>query len=128
MCSHDSKDTTSSSKEIPDFESSVGKSIKGLKVGIPSEFIQDGMSEDIIEMWTKGKEWLKAAGAEIIDISLPNTKYALPCYYIIAPAEASSNLSRYDGVRFGHSVNSNDINEMYEKTRSEGFEIGRAHV
>ena len=121
MCSHDSKDTTSSSKEIPDFESSVGKSIKGLKVGIPSEFIQDGMSEDIIEMWTKGKEWLKAAGAEIIDISLPNTKYALPCYYIIAPAEASSNLSRYDGVRFGHSVNSNDINEMYEKTRSEGF-------
>ena len=121
MCSHDSKDTTSSSKEIPDFESSVGKSIKGLKVGIPSEFIQDGMSDDIIEMWTKGKEWLKAAGAEIIDISLPNTKYALPCYYIIAPAEASSNLSRYDGVRFGHSVNSNDINEMYEKTRSEGF-------
>lgn len=121
MCSHDSKDTTSSSKEIPDFETSVGKSIKGLKVGIPSEFIQDGMSEDIIEMWTKGKEWLKAAGAEIIDISLPNTKYALPCYYIIAPAEASSNLSRYDGVRFGHSVNSNDINEMYEKTRSEGF-------
>ena len=121
MCSHDPKDTTSSSKEIPDFESSLGKSIKGLKVGIPKEFYQDGMSDEIIKMWNNGKDWLKSAGAEIIDISLPNTKYALPCYYIIAPAEASSNLARYDGVRFGHSINSNDINEMYELTRSDGF-------
>ena len=94
MCSHDPKDTTSSLKEIPD---------------------------EIIKMWDNGKEWLKNAGAEIIEISLPNTKYALPCYYIIAPAEASSNLARYDGVRFGHSVSSNDINEMYELTRSDGF-------
>ena len=121
MCSHDPKDTTSSLKEIPNFESSLGKSIKGLKVGIPREFFQDGMSDEIIKMWDNGKEWLKNAGAEIIDISLPNTKYALPCYYIIAPAEASSNLARYDGVRFGHSVSSNDINEMYELTRSDGF-------
>ena len=121
MCSHDPKDTTSSLKEIPNFESSLGKSIKGLKVGIPREFFQDGMSDEIIKMWDNGKEWLKNAGAEIIEISLPNTKYALPCYYIIAPAEASSNLARYDGVRFGHSVSSNDINEMYELTRSDGF-------
>ena len=121
MCSHDPKDTTSSSKKIPNFENSIGKSIKGLKVGIPNEFIQDGMSDEIIKMWNEGKEWLKMAGAEIIDITLPNTKYALPCYYIIAPAEASSNLARYDGVRFGHSVASNDINEMYELTRSDGF-------
>ena len=121
MCSHDPKDTTSSLKEIPNFESSLGKSIKGLKVGIPREFFQDGMSDEIIKMWDNGKEWLKNAGAEIIEISLPNTKYALPCYYIIAPAEASSNLARYDGVRFGHSISSNDINEMYELTRSAGF-------
>jgi len=121
MCSHDPKDTTRSLKEIPNFESSLGKSIKGLKVGIPREFFQDGMSDEIIKMWDNGKEWLKNAGAEIIEISLPNTKYALPCYYIIAPAEASSNLARYDGVRFGHSVSSNDINEMYELTRSDGF-------
>ena len=121
MCSHDPKDTTSSLKEIPNFESSLGKSIKGLKVGIPREFFQDGMSDEIIKMWDNGKEWLKNAGAEIIEISLPNTKYALPSYYIIAPAEASSNLARYDGVRFGHSVSSNDINEMYELTRSDGF-------
>ena len=121
MCSHDPKDTTSSLKEIPNFESSLGKSIKGLKVGIPREFFQDGMSDEIIKMWDNGKEWLKNAGAEIIEISLPNTKYALPCYYIIAPAEASSNLARYDGVRFGHSISSNDINEMYELTRSDGF-------
>ena len=121
MCSHDLKDTTSSSKEIPNFEKAVGKSIKGLKVGIPREFIQDGMSEEIIKMWENGKEWLKSSGAEIVDVSLPHTKYALPCYYIIAPAEASSNLARYDGVRFGHSVSSDDINNMYELTRSDGF-------
>ena len=121
MCSHDPKDTTSSSKKIPNFEESIGKSVKGLKVGIPNEFFQEGMSNEIIDIWDKGKEWLKKSGAEIIDISLPNTKYALPCYYIIAPAEASSNLARYDGVRFGHSVNSSDINEMYRATRSEGF-------
>ena len=121
MCSHDTKDTTSSSKEIPNFENAIGRSIKGLKVGIPNEFFLDGMSNEIIEIWDKGKDWLKNSGAEIIDISLPNTKYALPCYYIIAPAEASSNLARYDGVRFGHSVKSSDINEMYKATRSEGF-------
>ena len=121
MCSHDTKDTTSSSKEIPDFEKAIGRSIKGLKVGIPNEFFLEGMSNEIIEIWDKGKDWLKNSGAEIIDITLPNTKYALPCYYIIAPAEASSNLARYDGVRFGHSVKSADINEMYKATRSEGF-------
>jgi aspartyl-tRNA(Asn)/glutamyl-tRNA(Gln) amidotransferase subunit A len=121
MCSHDPKDTTSSSKEVPNFENSIGKSIKGLKVGIPNEFFQEGMPNEIIEIWNKGKEWLKKSGAEIIDVSLPNTKYALPCYYIIAPAEASSNLARYDGVRFGHSVQSSDINDLYKLTRSEGF-------
>ena len=121
MCSHDPKDTTSSLKKIPNFEESIGNSVKGLKVGIPNEFFQEGMSDEIIDIWNKGKEWLKKSGAEIIDISLPYTKYALPCYYIIAPAEASSNLARYDGVRFGHSVNSSDINEMYKATRSEGF-------
>ncbi len=121
MCSHDLKDTTSSSKEIPNFEKAVGKSIKGLKVGITLEFIKDGMSDEILKMWENGKEWLKKSGAEIVDVSLPHTKYALPCYYIIAPAEASSNLARYDGVRFGHSVSSDDINNMYELTRSDGF-------
>ena len=121
MCSHDPKDTTSSSRKVPNFENAIGHSIKGLKVGIPDEFIQDGMSDEILNIWNKGKEWLEKSGAEIINISLPNTKYALPCYYIIAPAEASSNLARYDGVRFGHSVKSSDINEMYKLTRSEGF-------
>ena len=121
MCSHDPKDTTSSSKEVPNFEESIGKSVKGLKVGIPNEFFQEDMPNEIIEIWNMGKEWLKKSGAEIIDVSLPNTKYALPCYYIIAPAEASSNLARYDGVRFGHSVHSSDINDLYKLTRSEGF-------
>ena len=121
MCSHDPKDTTSSLKEVPNFEDSIGKSVKGLKVGIPKEFFQEGMPNEIVEIWNKGKEWLKKSGAEVTDISLPNTKYALPCYYIIAPAEASSNLARYDGVRFGHSVQSSDINDFYKLTRSEGF-------
>jgi len=122
MCSHDPKDTTSSSKKIPNFEESIGNSVKGLKVGIPNEFFQEGMSDEIIDIWNKGKEWLKKSGAEIIDISLPNTKYALPCYYIIAPAEASSNLARYDGVKYGFRVDdAKSLDDMYELTRSEGF-------
>ena len=121
ICSYDSKDSTSSKKEIPDFVKSLEKSIKGKKVGIPKEYEIDGISNEIIEYWEKGKEWLSEAGAELVDISLPNIKYALPCYYIIAPAEASSNLARYDGVKFTHRANADNIIDMYEKTRSEGF-------
>ena len=121
ICSYDPKDSTSSNKLIPDFEKSLEKSVKGKKVGIPKEFYQEGISEEILNLWDNGKKWLKESGAEIIDISLPNIKYALPCYYIIAPAEASSNLARYDGVKFTHRVEADNINDMYELTRSDGF-------
>ncbi len=121
ICSYDPKDSTSSNKPIPDFEKSLEKSVKGKKVGIPKEFYQEGISEEILNLWDNGKKWLKESGAEIVDISLPNIKYALPCYYIIAPAEASSNLARYDGVKFTHRVEADNINDMYELTRSDGF-------
>jgi aspartyl-tRNA(Asn)/glutamyl-tRNA(Gln) amidotransferase subunit A len=121
MAGHDPKDTTSADRPVPDFETAVGRSIKGMKIGVPHQYRIDGMPAEIEELWQRGAEWLKAAGAEIVDISLPHTKYALPAYYIVAPAEASSNLARYDGVRYGLRVPGGDIIDMYEKTRAAGF-------
>lgn len=121
IAGHDEKDSTSSSEEVPDFESFIGKPIKGLKIGIPKEYRISGMSKEVAEFWEKGATLLKEAGAEIVDVSLPYSKYALPAYYIIAPAEASSNLSRYDGVRYGFRAGSLTLNEIYENTRAEGF-------
>jgi aspartyl-tRNA(Asn)/glutamyl-tRNA(Gln) amidotransferase subunit A len=121
MASVDAKDTTSVDRPVPDYEAAIGRSIKGMKVGIPKEYRVDGMPEEIETLWQKGIAWLKEAGAEIVDISLPHTKYALPAYYIVAPAEASSNLARYDGVRYGLRVPGKDIVDMYEKTRAAGF-------
>ena len=121
MAGHDAKDSTSVDMPVPDYETAVGRSIKGMKIGIPREYRMDGMSDEIDALWQQGIAWLKAAGAEIVDISLPHTKYALPAYYIVAPAEASSNLARYDGVRYGLREQGKDIVEMYEKTRAAGF-------
>ena len=121
MASVDDKDTTSVDKPVPDYEAAIGKSVSGMKIGIPKEYRVDGMPEEIEALWQQGIEWYKDAGAEIIDISLPHTKYALPAYYIVAPAEASSNLARYDGVRYGLRETGDDIIDMYEKTRSSGF-------
>ncbi len=121
MASHDPKDTTSVDVPVPDFEAAVGRGVKGLKIGIPAEYRVDGMPAEIEALWRRGQEWLKDAGAEIVDISLPHTKYALPAYYIVAPAEASSNLARYDGVRYGLRVRGDDVISMYENTRSAGF-------
>tara|TARA_Y100000815_G_scaffold2504_2_gene2302 strand:+ start:21777 stop:23258 length:1482 start_codon:yes stop_codon:yes gene_type:complete len=121
MASVDDKDTTSVDLPVPDYEAAIGGSVKGMKIGIPAEYRMDGMPEEIETLWQQGIAWLKDAGAEIVDISLPHTKYALPAYYIVAPAEASSNLARYDGVRYGLRVPGKDIIDMYEKTRAEGF-------
>ncbi len=124
MCSHDPKDSTSADIPVPDFEAMLTGDIRGKKIGIPKEYHMDGMPEEIETQWTQGKEMLADAGAEIVVISLPHTKYALPAYYVIAPAEASSNLARYDGVRYGHRAKlaqGDGITEMYEKTRAEGF-------
>ncbi|MEN3791309.1 Asp-tRNA(Asn)/Glu-tRNA(Gln) amidotransferase subunit GatA [Fulvimarina sp. MAC3] len=121
MASSDAKDTTSVDREVPDYEAAVGRSVKGLKIGIPREYRMEGMPEEIETLWQQGIAWLKDAGAEIVDVSLPHTKYALPAYYIVAPAEASSNLARYDGVRYGLRVPGGNIAEMYENTRAEGF-------
>ena len=121
MASVDAKDTTSVDLPVPDYEAALGKSLKGMKIGIPQEYRVDGMPAEIEKLWQQGIAWLKDAGAEIVDISLPHTKYALPAYYIVAPAEASSNLARYDGVRYGLRVDGKDISDMYEKTRAAGF-------
>ncbi|TNB47062.1 Asp-tRNA(Asn)/Glu-tRNA(Gln) amidotransferase subunit GatA [Martelella lutilitoris] len=121
MASVDDKDTTSVDLPVPDYEAAIGQSVKGMKIGIPKEYRVEGMPADIEKLWSQGIAWLKDAGAEIVDISLPHTKYALPAYYIVAPAEASSNLARYDGVKFGLRVPGKDIADMYEKTRAEGF-------
>jgi len=121
MSGHDPKDTTSVDMPVPDFEKAVGRSVRGMKIGIPKEYRVDGMSPEIEALWLRGAEWLKAAGCELVDVSLPHTKYALPAYYIVAPAEASSNLARYDGVRYGLRVPGRDIVDLYEKTRAEGF-------
>ena len=121
MASVDPKDTTSVDQPVPDYEAVIGKPIKGLRVGIPKEYRVDGTPVEIDALWDKGARWLKEQGAEIIEISLPHTKYALPAYYIVAPAEASSNLARYDGVRYGLRVPGDDIVSMYENTRAAGF-------
>ena len=121
MAGHDPKDTTSVDAPVPDYEKAVGASIKGRKIGIPKEYRVAGMPEEIDALWRKGVDWLRAAGAEVVEISLPHTKYALPAYYIVAPAEASSNLARYDGVRYGLRAAGRDIREMYENTRAQGF-------
>ena len=121
MAGPDAKDTTCADLSVPDYEAAVGKSVKGLRIGIPKEYRLDGMPPEIEKIWTQGCEWLKAAGAELVDVSLPHTKYALPAYYIVAPAEASSNLARYDGVRYGLRVDGRDITGMYEATRAAGF-------
>ena len=121
MAGPDPKDSTSYTGPVPDFEKAVGRSVKGLKIGIPAEYRVEGMPQEIETLWSQGRDWLKAAGAEIVDISLPMTKYALPAYYIIAPAEASSNLARYDGMRYGQRVEGEDLTDTYEKTRAAGF-------
>ncbi|HKD21313.1 MAG TPA: Asp-tRNA(Asn)/Glu-tRNA(Gln) amidotransferase subunit GatA [Rhizomicrobium sp.] len=122
MASVDPKDSTSVDVPVPDYEATLEAGVKGLKVGIPKEYRIDGAPPEIDALWQKGAEWLKAAGAEIVDVSLPHTKYALPAYYIVAPAEASSNLARYDGVRYGHrAAGVEDIVDLYEKSRAEGF-------
>ncbi len=124
MCGHDPMDSTSADLAVPDFEAALTGDIKGKTIGIPKEYRMDGMPEEIEKLWADGTAMLKDAGAKIADITLPHTKYALPAYYVIAPAEASSNLARYDGVRFGHRAKlaqGDGITEMYEKTRAEGF-------
>jgi aspartyl-tRNA(Asn)/glutamyl-tRNA(Gln) amidotransferase subunit A len=121
MAGHDPKDTTSVDRPVPDYEAAVGGSVKGMKIGIPKEYRLDGMPAEIDRLWAQGADWLKAAGAELVEVSLPHTKYALPAYYIVAPAEASSNLARYDGVRYGARVSGRNIVEMYENTRAAGF-------
>jgi aspartyl-tRNA(Asn)/glutamyl-tRNA(Gln) amidotransferase subunit A len=121
MAGHDPKDTTSVDRPVPDYEAALGKSIKGMKIGIPKEYRVDGMAAEIDAVWEQGAQWLEAAGAEMVEVSLPHTKYALPAYYIVAPAEASSNLARYDGVRYGLRVPGRDVADMYQKTRADGF-------
>ena len=121
MAGYDAKDSTSSQVSVPDFSSFIGQDIKGLKVGIPVEYRVDGMNKEVAAYWDKAAEMLKENGAEIISVNLPHTKYALPTYYVIAPAEASSNLARYDGVRYGNRVDGNGLDELYINTRTSGF-------
>ncbi|MBS0294695.1 MAG: Asp-tRNA(Asn)/Glu-tRNA(Gln) amidotransferase subunit GatA [Proteobacteria bacterium] len=121
MSGYDPKDSTSLNVDLPDFPSFVGKSVKGLRIGVPKEYRVDGMPAEIETLWRQGIEWMRAAGCEIVDISLPHTKYALPCYYVVAPAEASSNLARYDGMRYGLRADGKSLTELYENTRAEGF-------
>ena len=121
MAGHDPKDSTSLPVETPDFASFVGKSVKGLRIGVPREYRVDGMPAEIDALWEQGIAWLKDAGCEIVEVSLPHTKYALPAYYIVAPAEASSNLARYDGMRYGLRVEGTNLTETYERSRAAGF-------
>jgi aspartyl-tRNA(Asn)/glutamyl-tRNA(Gln) amidotransferase subunit A len=123
ICGHDPQDSTSAPRTVPDFEKALTGNIKGMKIGIPKEYRVEGIDKEIDALWQKGIGWLKDAGAEIVDVSLPHTKYALPTYYIIAPAEASSNLARYDGVRYGLRVTpeSGALKDMYCQTRAAGF-------
>jgi aspartyl-tRNA(Asn)/glutamyl-tRNA(Gln) amidotransferase subunit A len=121
MAGHDPKDSTSADLPVPDFEAAVERGVKGLRIGIPKEYRLDGAPKEIQDLWERGIAWLKEAGASPVEISLPHTKYALPVYYVIAPAEASSNLARYDGVRFGLRVPGKTLDEMYENTRAAGF-------
>ena len=121
MAGHDPKDSTSANIPVPDFEKSLTGDVRGLRIGIPKEYLLDGMPSEIEELWEKGIEMLRDAGAIIVDVNMPHTKFALPTYYIIAPAEASSNLARYDGVRYGLRIEGDTLEDMYEKTRSIGF-------
>jgi aspartyl-tRNA(Asn)/glutamyl-tRNA(Gln) amidotransferase subunit A len=124
MAGHDAKDSTSADLAVPDFEAMITGDIKGKKIGIPNEYRIDGIPDEIAKLWDDGAAMLRDAGAEVVDVTLPHTKYALPAYYVIAPAEASSNLARYDGVRYGHRAKLGEgdgIDDMYEKTRAEGF-------
>jgi aspartyl-tRNA(Asn)/glutamyl-tRNA(Gln) amidotransferase subunit A len=121
MAGADARDSTCADAAVPDYEAAVGRSLKGLKIGIPREYRLEGMNAEIEALWRRGADWLSAAGARIVDVSLPNTRHALPAYYIVAPAEASSNLARYDGVRYGLREPAADIVDLYEKTRAKGF-------
>ena len=121
MAGFDPKDSTSADLPVPDFAAACGRGVKGMRIGVPREYRLDGMSDEIEALWQQGLAWLRAAGAEIVDVSLPHTKYALPTYYIVAPAEASSNLARYDGVRFGLREEGEDLADLYERTRAKGF-------
>ncbi len=121
MCGHDPRDSTSLDAPTPDFASALGRSVKGLRIGVPKEYRLDAMPAEIARLWDEGAAWLREAGCEIREVSLPHTKYALPAYYIIAPAEASSNLARYDGLRFGHRAEGASLIEVYERSRAEGF-------
>ena len=122
MAGHDARDSTSADATLPDLQAVLQASVKGMKIGIPKEYVMDGMDEAITALWQQGQEWLVEAGAELVPISLPHTRYALPTYYIIAPAEASSNLARYDGVRYGARVEAGQsLDDMYEATRAAGF-------
>ncbi len=121
MASHDAKDSTSTQTPLQDLIGAVGDGVKGMKIGVPKEYVMDGMDSEVVTLWEQGQAWLRDAGAELIDVSLPHTKYALPAYYIIAPAEASSNLARYDGVRYGMRVDAETLDSMYEATRAAGF-------
>ena len=121
MAGHDPKDSTSVDRPVPDYRAACDRSVKGLRIGVPREYRMDGMPGEIEALWQQGLSWLREAGAEIVDVSLPHTKYGLATYYIVAPAEASSNLARYDGVRFGRRTEGADLREMYERTRADGF-------
>ncbi|MGJ8559153.1 MAG: Asp-tRNA(Asn)/Glu-tRNA(Gln) amidotransferase subunit GatA [Litorimonas sp.] len=121
MAGYDPKDSTSLNETVPDWRAACGQSVKGLRVGVPKEYTIDGMPKEIEDLWAEGIEWMRDAGAEIVDVSLPHTKYALPVYYVVAPAEASSNLARYDGMRFGLRVDGENLADTYERTRTEGF-------
>src|SRR6202161_2447357 len=121
MAGHDPRDTTCADLPVPDYEKAAGISVKGLRIGIPKEYRAPGMAPEIDALWQQGIRWLQDAGAIISEVSLPHTKYALPAYYIVAPAEASSNLARYDGVRYGLRVPGTDVIDMYERTRAAGF-------
>ncbi|MGB3624617.1 MAG: amidase family protein, partial [Henriciella sp.] len=123
MCGHDAKDSTSLPEPVPAWRESVKQGVKGMTIGIPKEYRVDGMPDEIEKLWAQGIDWLKAQGAEIVDVSLPHTKYALPAYYIVAPAEASSNLARYDGMRYGNRVSADNLVNTYEGTRSSGFGV-----
>jgi aspartyl-tRNA(Asn)/glutamyl-tRNA(Gln) amidotransferase subunit A len=121
MAGYDPKDSTSLNEPVPDWRAACGQSVKGLRVGVPKEYTIDGMPKEIEDLWSEGIEWMRDAGAEIVEVSLPHTKYALPVYYVVAPAEASSNLARYDGMRYGLRVDGENLADTYERTRTEGF-------
>jgi aspartyl-tRNA(Asn)/glutamyl-tRNA(Gln) amidotransferase subunit A len=121
MAGPDARDSTCFTGPAPDYEAAVGRSVKGRVIGVPKEYRLEGMNPEIEKLWAQGVEWMRDAGARIVDISLPNTRHALPAYYIVAPAEASSNLARYDGVRYGLREAGKDIVDLYEKTRAAGF-------